>query len=101
MFLPLSSSNDCRTVGPYLLAVHRNEYHGSILGAAKRVAQSMGLSKIGPEPSESESHDGTFVYPWDSRVRREVARRTYLQLVSLSFARTIYPQANPLYIDRT
>jgi hypothetical protein len=64
--------------GPYHLVIRRSEYHGILLGAAKRVAHSLGMSDY-PAPSTSTNRRQSMKA---LKIDHEVGRRIWMGLVS-------------------
>lgn len=81
---PQHCNFDDSITSPYLTSIHRGEQAWTALGSAIRVAQSLGLHRLTPEPENLERAAAVLRYGdiWGSRVDREVGRRIWCSLAS-------------------
>ncbi|GHJ83737.1 hypothetical protein NliqN6_0139 [Naganishia liquefaciens] len=74
-------------IGPYWSATGRSDTHYSMLGSAMKIAQCMGLHRLGPElamDTETEQIQNQFSGKWKaSLVQRETGRRVWWLLLEL------------------
>ncbi|EOQ99859.1 Activator of stress s 1 [Wallemia ichthyophaga EXF-994] len=123
-YLENHNLNNLQTIvlmGLYLNNVNASSTHHSLLGAAIKIAQNLGLSRLGDE--DSLAHDGaiapesrgskkfSWVGMWSCVITREVGRRIWWNLVQLdwflaashNYSYTIHPCQNrcslPINID--
>ncbi|KAJ9121209.1 hypothetical protein QFC24_004884 [Naganishia onofrii] len=78
-------------IGPYWNSCGRSERHWSLLGVIVKIAQNLGLSRLGPELSHEASVEHikrAFGSRWEMAADREIGRRIWWTLTDAG----IYPQ---------
>lgn len=73
-------------MGVFLNNRDRADAAWSLLGAAIKMAQGMGLSRLGAEADPSSRDPPKWRTPWESVVKREVGRRLWWNLVFLDWS---------------
>ncbi|CED83413.1 Zn(2)-C6 fungal-type DNA-binding domain [Phaffia rhodozyma] len=88
--------------GVYLINQDRADAHWGILGSGVKIAQMMGLNRLGAEQGELKPGDQPLKWTgrWESIITRETARRIWWQMVfldasispSYGYATSIHPE---------